>query len=222
MIVLITGGNSGIGKAIVENLDKHVVYAPTHDEMHTEEYGEIEHFISKNCSTIDTLINCAGVNYLECIGSLDMEEVSYLLNVNVLGYIATINACKKHCPNLKRIINIGSIASRIPMRCSLAYNASKAAVDMITKQSARELAPEIQVFGVNPGKTYPSKMSEYVDEKVPQLRGWSELEALQYQINAIPFRRMGNTLDVAKLVGWLVEDAPDYMTGSIIEIAGGM
>lgn len=220
-IILVTGGSSGIGKEIVNHLGKHTVYAPTHEEMDVRSMVSVEKYTSKTSSN-EVLINCAGWNYLEHIGKLEMLAVQKLLDTNVFGYINMINACKKNNPSLKRIINIGSIASRTPMRCSLAYNASKAAVDMITKQAARELAPEIVVFGVNPGKTYPSKMSEYVDERVPVLRSWTKLEALEYQINAIPIRRMGKGHDVAKLVSWLVEDAPDYMTGSIIEIAGGM
>lgn len=174
---------------------------------------------------VDIIINNAGVNILQYIHLLDQHDIDEILDTNIKGYINVISSAvlmqKAGFIHLKKIINIGSVASRVPMTASLVYNASKAAVDMITKQCARELAPHISVYGVNPGKMEKTKMTEYVDNIVPKLRGWSAKKAKEYQLSAIPMRRYGHLTELYSLVSFLVNTAPEYMTGSIIEVAGG-
>ena len=71
------------------------------------------------------------------------------------------------------------------MRCSAAYNASKGAALILTKQLARELAPDITVFSVSPNKLAGTGMSNSIDEQVVKTRGWTIEQAQEYQLKGL-------------------------------------
>jgi NAD(P)-dependent dehydrogenase (short-subunit alcohol dehydrogenase family) len=169
---------------------------------------------------IHNVVNCAGVNALDMIRDIDDVNLDSIIDTNVKGYIKGVRAAARH-QYVNRIINIGSIAGTRPMRGSLVYCASKAAVDMITKQAARELAPHTAVYGLNPGRLEGTAMTAKVDEDVLRVRNWTPEEALRYQLQYIPMRRYGTLDEVLATLCYLLCDAPMFQTGSIIELAGG-
>jgi NAD(P)-dependent dehydrogenase (short-subunit alcohol dehydrogenase family) len=208
--MVVTGGSSGLGKAIVEQaLDKGFFVVNIAKDQYT---GHNQGFVSNlpidlaapeaqeqlrngleqtfsNGKECHALINCAGVNHIEWLEDLETEDWERVVNVNARAIWWTTQAL---LPALSRrhqdgsagtICNVVSNASHMPMTASLPYNASKGAAHIMTLQMARELTPRhgITVFGVSPGKMANTGMSAYIDERVPVVRGWSREQAEQYQ-----------------------------------------
>jgi NAD(P)-dependent dehydrogenase (short-subunit alcohol dehydrogenase family) len=137
----------------------------------------------------DAIVNNAGVNqnaWFEDVTKLDFYRV---IGVNAWG---TVNMTQAVLSRLKQsehkvVLNVVSNASQLPMTASLAYNASKAAQAMITKQMARELTPKygITVLAVSPNKLEGTDMSRQIETNVPRVRGWTEEYAREYQLGSL-------------------------------------
>jgi NAD(P)-dependent dehydrogenase (short-subunit alcohol dehydrogenase family) len=121
---------------------------------------------------------------------------------------------------LRTIVAVSSDAAERPMRTSIAYCASKAALNMAVKVAARELAPEIRVNAVSPGMVSGTAMTEYIDDVVPEIRRWTPEAAARYEQSQIPAGRRATKDEVADLV-YHTLCGPEYMTGSILTLNGG-
>lgn len=243
MIIAISGIGSGIGKAlfshIVDNTD-HCVVGFNRVSMDCKEtatsmqlVADVKHTnawewvfnqtFNKWGNFPDILVNNAGVNRLDWMQDFSVGAINNIIDTNVKGYLYGIKELAALPPvasNPRVLINIGSVAGRIPMRGSLPYCASKAAVDMMTKTAARELAPHTLVFGVNPGRLNDTQMGASVDDDVLRVRGWSKEEAAKYQMTYLPMKRYGDLTEVVKVITFCMFNAPVYMSGSILEVAG--
>jgi NAD(P)-dependent dehydrogenase (short-subunit alcohol dehydrogenase family) len=149
---------------------------------------------------------CAGVNYLQWVGQMDdagLGNAQEVIDVNLMGFINVMNFLVKawedglfDCESYHRLpINvcvISSDAANRPMRTSIAYCASKAGLNMAIRVAARELGPKgWRIWGIAPGmiensehldiNPYRSKMTDYIDQRVPEVRGWSADEAEMYE-----------------------------------------
>jgi NAD(P)-dependent dehydrogenase (short-subunit alcohol dehydrogenase family) len=113
-----------------------------------------------------------------------------------------------------RVINIGSVdGMRVPVMETYSYSASKAAVHMLTRHLAKQLAPEhITVNAIAPGP-FESKMMAFMLED-PERR-----EAVEQMV---PLRRIGRPDDAAGLTLFLASRAGSYLTGSVIPLDGGI
>jgi NAD(P)-dependent dehydrogenase (short-subunit alcohol dehydrogenase family) len=190
--VLITGSSSGLGKAIattlflaehnVLGLDKNHGFDITAFEP--EQIDEVK----RAFGGIDFIINCAGINQNEWFEDVTREDFDRVMHTNAYSMVALTQAflpeliASKGC-----VINIVSNAAHIPMTSSLAYNASKAAALMITKQMAHELTPKhgITVFSISPNKLEGTKMSRDIEANVQRVRGWTPEYAREYQRKAL-------------------------------------
>lgn len=182
-IAVVTGSSSGLGASIASCLrdrDYRVLdYDITlgKDVLCPEAAGEFP-------ARVDVLVNCAGVNCIDWLEDVPEEDWDRVMDVNVKG----IFKMTQHLlPALRRtkgtVVNIVSNAAHMPMRCSAAYNASKGAALILTKQMARELAADnITVFSVSPNKLGGTGMSDDIDRQVMETRGWSREEAQKYQL----------------------------------------
>src|SRR5437764_10795074 len=112
-------------------------------------FGETE----KALGTIDILVNNAGVYEFVPLEEVSEDQFHRLFDVNVLGVLlATREALKHFNADGGTIINIGSLASSLTPPTAVVYNATKGAVDAITRTLAKELGPrKIRVNAVNPG-----------------------------------------------------------------------
>jgi NAD(P)-dependent dehydrogenase (short-subunit alcohol dehydrogenase family) len=119
-----------------------------------------------------------------------------------------------------RAIAVVSDAMRNPMRGSLAYCASKAALAAIIKNLAREWAPDTFVAGVAPAVVADTPMSDYIDSTVPDFRGWTPEQAKAYEQTMLPLKRRVTKNEVAEVMANLLF-GPEYLTGTIIDITGG-
>lgn len=202
-------------------------------EAHVEDYGEVNAAVDaavKEFGKIDILVNCAGIRGPVSVPVVDFDEKDWynVFRVNVLGAFNVSKAVVKvMIPRHKgKIVHIVSMASKIPTPGSAIYNASKAAQLMFTKTLALELAPyNIDVYAVNPGAfitnlrdEYFEALSQKTDIPIEKLRE----EDYKKVAAGIPKGRLGKPEEIAELVAFLVSDKAEYLTGSVIDIAGGV
>lgn len=173
---------------------------------------------------------CAGINVLDAIEDVDEVNLYQTFNVNVMGFIRVIQAVARVYaydgrtparPQYRtNVVAVASDAARNPMRRSITYCASKAALVQAVRVAARELAPYVRVNAVSPGIMDETPMTQTVDAEVMRQRGWTRTEQLEYERQSIPIGRRGNKWEVADLI-LLTLNGPEYLTGSNIEITGG-
>ena len=96
------------------------------------------------------------------------------------------------------------------MRCSAAYNSSKGAALMLTRQLARELGPEITVFSVSPNKLEGTEMSNYIEKRVTETRGWTPEFAHEYQVKSLPARVETPPKKVAEFISFLLSSKENH------------
>jgi NAD(P)-dependent dehydrogenase (short-subunit alcohol dehydrogenase family) len=244
--ILVTGASGGIGAEVARLASTHGVPVAVHylrnkkaaEALVTElasaggralptrpELGR-EHDVirlfdtaARELGPVTALVNSAGVvgglTRVEHVTATALEEV---FRVNVIG---TILCCREavrrmstaHGGSGGSIVNISSIASRIGGAGEwVHYAASKGAVDSFTLGLAREVAAEgIRVNAVSPGIVATDL---HAKAGAP--------DRLERLVPGIPMKRPGTPNEVAQTILWLLSGAPAYITGSILEIGGGL
>jgi len=164
--------------------------------------------IIENYDEIYCLINCAGMNGNYWFEDMCEQRYDDIMDVNAKSiYKFTQGLLPILSDSKGTVLNIVSNAAHVPMRCSMAYNASKAAAKMITMQLARELTQkyDITVFSISPNKLKNTAMSKYIDEKIEEVRGWSAEQSKEYQLNALVTGEETDPEQIAELVSFLLE-----------------
>lgn len=211
--ILVTGSASGLGAALVVALE-----AAGHEVLQYDiANGQDVLLPSLSAPEIDVLINCAGVNRINWLSDVSGDEWDHVMDTNVKGIFRMTQAC---LPFLKRskgtVVNIVSNAAHMPMRCSAAYNASKGAALILTKQLARELIVDgITVFSVSPNKLRDTGMSRSIDEQVVATRGWSLEEAQKYQLAGLLTGEETDPTQCAEFIAFLLstKERHKYLAG---------
>ena len=163
--------------------------------------------------SLEVLVNCAGITEGVAHGDLDGlsdEVIDRIFATNVRGPFATVRAMRpllEASPNAV-IVNISSVSAITGQGSNIAYCASKAALDSMTRSLARALAPSIRVVSVSPGWV----RGEYAD--------CMPADALAIQASATPLGRLAVPEDVAAAVSAVVHDLP-FTTGAVISVDGG-
>jgi len=203
--ILITGAASGLGLALFTKLSEdHEVWA------FDAEYGH--NVLSPNQDDIpdefDVLINCAGVNFINWLPDVTDDEWDLVMDTNAKGIFKMVQACLPQLiASRGTVVNIVSNAAHMPMRCSAAYNASKGAALILTKQLARELSVDgITVFSVSPNKLSSTGMSNSIDEQVCKTRGWTMEEAQKYQLAGLLTGKETDPAMCAEFIAFLLQD----------------
>lgn len=213
-IAVVTGSESGLGAAIAHEL------AFNGYAVHRWDLRVGRDVLRPNPAVlphrIDILVNCAGINKINWLADVTEDEWDAVMDTNVKGIFKMTQAC---LPALKvaggTVLNIVSNAAHMPMRCSAAYNASKGAALILTKQLARELSPEITVFSVSPNKLKGTGMSDDIDQQVVKTRGWTLEKAQAYQNAGLLTGEETPVQAVAEFIGYLLQDKAHhkYLTG---------
>jgi NAD(P)-dependent dehydrogenase (short-subunit alcohol dehydrogenase family) len=168
------------------------------------------------------VVYSAGVTALDWIGDASYMDFKRLMDINVYGFINVLQGLIDLGTGYQRsIVAITSDAAWRPMRASLNYCASKAALEMAVKVAARELAPHgWKVNAVAPGKVSDTQMTEYVDKRVMELRGWTAEEAEHRELSSNTLGRMVHPVEVAEVVVSTLL-GPQAQTGAVIPVNGG-
>ena len=230
---VVTGANTGIGLAIAERFLKDgyaVGYATAgNDEKHTgplealqATYGEgnVTHVygdlgdpataekLLEPFKTIDVLVNNAGLSTAKPFLDLTQEDFDLTFNVDVrASFLLAQEAARNHMPNGGSIINVTSVHEHIPRPGFAVYAAAKAALGMLSKALALELAEQnIRVNSVAPGVIATPRNEADAEELDPE----------------VPLGRPGKPEEVAALVAWLASDEGAYATGQSYILDGGM
>jgi len=161
---------------------------------------------------IDVLINNAGITKDGLLVRMSEEDWDSVISVNLKGAFLFTKAVAK--PMMKQrsgaIVNIASIIGLIGNAGQCNYAASKAGLIALTKSTAKEMASRnVRVNAVAPG-FIESKMTEVLPEDVQKR-----------MLEAIPMQRLGQPVDVARAVLFLVSEAASYVTGQVLTVSGG-
>lgn len=215
-LALVTGGNRGIGKAIVDELKKWgiAVLSPGRAELDLESAPSILKFIETHQNDgIDILINNAGINIINPIEKVTGEDWDQMVQVNLTAPFQLIQG---FAPGMKtkkwgRILNISSIFGVVTKEKRSAYSVTKSGLNGLTRTSAVELGPlQILVNSLCPG---------YVDTDLTRKNNSpQEIAAIT---GTIPLQRMATTDEIAKLAVFLCSDSNSYLTGQSILMDGG-
>ncbi len=180
---------------------------------------------------IDILVNAARAYTSSSVrGVAETSEADWnaIMAVNVRGPMSLSKHVARAMIEAARggsIINISSIAAKRPSQRNAAYSASKAALNMLTRVMALELAPHgIRVNAICPGTINTTRVrAEEVD--VARGKGLSyeqyREEWLAEKAKAIPMQRVGTPEDVAGVVYFLASEMSSYMTGQCLSVDGG-
>jgi NAD(P)-dependent dehydrogenase (short-subunit alcohol dehydrogenase family) len=183
---LILGGSGGLGRVVMAHFPGAVNWS-NETGVNLIDFPSIDSAAGQLPMAVTRLINCAGANLLLPFSGLHLDALEELMQVNAFALVWVVRELRSQGLLAKgaAICNVVSNAAHIPMTHSLAYNASKAAAEMITRQMARELK-DYCIFAVNPNKLAGTPMSREIEAAVCDMRGWTPEEAKRYQLAALP------------------------------------
>ena len=233
-IAIITGGGRGIGKAIAHRYHKEgaTVIIADFDEHGGKETANLIgcHFFKADISNeksvvslfkyvktefsqLDILVNNAGILQDSTLKKLESNQFDAVININLRGTYL----CGKAAANMmleKRsgvILNAASVVAHNGNFGQTNYVASKTGVIGMTKVWARELGKDgIRVNAIAPG-FIKTKMTDQMPEKV-----------IRMMSDKVPLKRWGKPEDVANAYTFLASDQASYITGSVLNVDGGV
>jgi 3-oxoacyl-[acyl-carrier protein] reductase len=164
---------------------------------------------------IDILVNNAGVYEFVPLEEVSEEHFHRHFDVNVLGLLlATQEALKHFDATGGSIINISSLASSLTPPSAVVYNATKGAVDAITRTLAKELGPRnIRVNSINPGMVITDGVIS---------AGFDQSDFRKTLESQTPLGRIGQTSDIAPAAVFFASSDSTWITGETLLIAGGL
>jgi 3-oxoacyl-[acyl-carrier protein] reductase len=164
---------------------------------------------------LDILANNAGVYEFVPLEDVTEQQFHRMFDTNVLGMLlATQEGLKHFKAEGGSIINIGSLASSLTPPTAVVYNATKGAVDAITRTLAKELGPrKIRVNSINPGM---------VVTEGAVAGGYTEGDMRKMFESMTPLGRVGQTDDIAPAAVFFASDDSKWVTGETLLIAGGL
>jgi 3-oxoacyl-[acyl-carrier protein] reductase len=174
---------------------------------------------------VDIVINNAGYGAGEDFFAMDGTTWDRTLDLNLKAVALICAAAGRHMRTQRsgRIVNITSPASRMALPNYLAYAASKAGVDAVTRAAAVALAPYgVTVNSVAPGMM-DTPMQRLTEQQLAALEGRNDFDVfLAERTRRIPLLRRTDCETVARTVVWLALDAPDYITAERLNASGGL
>ncbi len=169
--------------------------------------------VKETFGTVDILVNNAGVYAHAPIEQVTEESIREVFSVNVTGLLLTTKAALALFPESGgSIINIGSIVSETTPAMMSVYNGTKGAVDAITQTLAKELGPrKIRVNAINPGMTVTEGSAHMVESHMAKV-----------MVSLTPLGRLGQPEDIALAVAYLASEDARWVTGSLLQVGGGL
>lgn len=237
-VAIVTGGASGLGLAIAERFIQEkiatVIIGRDKDKLNAakEKLGNLCHVyafdlndqssipalvssIKTDHGRIDILVNNAGINLKKEMTEVTDAEFQKILQTNVSGVFSLSREVAKVmiAQNGGCIVNISSMAAHYGIPKVIAYTASKAAIEGMTRSMAVDLSPlGIRVNCVAPG-FIATNMS------ATALNG--DPERKQRVLSRTPMGKLGTPADVANAVNFLVSSEAAFITGAVLPVDGG-
>lgn len=249
-IALVTGGSTGIGAGIAKAMGAAgarvvVNFSSSKDAanevaQHIRDSGGGAHAIRADVSdeeqvlemfrktvdqfgTIDILVNNSGVQKDSGFIDMTLAQWQRVMDVNLKGaFLCSREAAREFVRRgvvperskaAGKIIFISSVHEVIPWAGHVNYAASKGGIMLLMKSIAQELAPhKIRVNSIGPGA-----IKTNINRKA-----WETPEAEEELIKMIPYKRVGEPVDIGRIAVWLASDESDYITGTTIYADGGM
>jgi 3-oxoacyl-[acyl-carrier protein] reductase len=240
-VALVTGASKGIGAAIAtalgaagaavvvnyasskEGADRVVSAIVSQDGKAVAVQGDVSKAADvrqlfaeakRHFGAVDIVINNAGVFRFDPLDAVSAGEFHREFEINVLGPILTTQEALKYFgPAGGSIVNVSSTVAIRPVPGAVVYSATKAALDSLTKELARELGPRnVRVNAINPGLT---------DTEGARTSGiFGDFERMAAANT--PLGRNGQPDDVAPLAVFLASEDARWITGETIRVAGGL
>lgn len=241
-VAVVTGGGSGIGKAISKVLARHGAQVNVIDlnqqaaeetastDTHAQAFGcnvaqqadvvnTITTIISKQ-SRIDILVNCAGIAHIGRLETTQEADLDKLYNVNIKGVYNTMYAV---IPIMKKqqqgvIINLASVAAGLGLSDRFAYSMTKGAVVSMTLSVAKDYIHDgIRCNSISPGRVHTQFVDGFLKANYPG----KEQEMFEKLSKTQPIGRMAKPEEVANLALYLCSEEAGFITGTDYPIDGG-
>lgn len=244
-VVMVTGGTSGIGAACTELFARSgakVIAASIQEEAgttlakrltaerltcvfqycDTSQESDVKQAVDaavERFGRLDAVHANAGVLRNQKITEITLEDFHLLINVNLLGPVLI---CKHAIPVMEQqgkgiICFTTSVAADIGFPAHAVYGASKAAIVALMRSLVTDHSPKgVRFVAVSPGTIDTPMLAA-------SCAGWDKPRNVLYAEVAkkIPVQRMGQPMDVAKAVGFLLGDDAGFINGSVINLEGG-
>ncbi len=241
---IITGGGSGIGRAIATaladsgatsiildlNLDganavvEEIQAAGGKAEAHScnvADYEEVQKVFSEVLKgrTLDILINNAGIAHVGNILTTSVEDFDRIYSVNIKGVFNTLKAGVEAMKNTGgSIVNLSSVAAHVGISDRFAYSTSKGAVHAMTLSVAKDcLSYGIRCNSISPGRVHTPFVDGFLAKNYPG----NEKEMFETLSKTQPIGRMGKPDEMGSLVLYLCSEEASFITGSDFKIDGG-
>ncbi|OUW77709.1 MAG: short-chain dehydrogenase [Flavobacteriaceae bacterium TMED212] len=231
---VVTGGSSGIGKAIVETLMKQgatvFVIDLNENPAHTKagiktltvditKFDQLNTALTLLPDQIDILVNNAGVGFVGNVEQTGEEDFDRLYQVNVKG---VFNCIKAILPRMKKqggvIVNMASITAHIAVKNRFAYTMTKGAVLAMTNAIAKDyIANGIRCNSVSPARVHTPFVDNFLNKNYPG----EEKEMFENLSQTQPIGRMGKPQEIGDLVLYLCSEEASFITGTDFPIDGG-
>lgn len=232
-VALITGAAGGIGKSVLselvssgwkvaagdldtseitadENIEPIDLDVTSEESVHGAVHGALQRF-----GRLDLAVTAAGIQRHGPAENLAWEDWHAVMNVNLHGVFTCMREAGKVMLSAGRgsIVNISSVSAARGCRGRIAYAASKAAVESITRTAAVEWAPRgVRVNAIAPG---------YVDTEMirrPVSEGRIDLEPI---LSHVPMGRLAQPSEIASAIRYLASESASFITGQCIYVDGG-
>lgn len=250
-VAVVTGGGSGLGRAVCLRLAKRGVAVSVCDidDSAARTVAQACRLLGPEASAarvdlatstgpdaaistcvdrfgrIDILVNNAAYGAVEPFMEMTAGCWDTTLAVNVRAVALATSAAARwmRAQGGGRVVNITSPAARMAQPDSLAYAASKAAVDAVTRAAATALAPlGISVNSVSPGMM-DTPLQDALEQRFAALSEQSDIAAFKAaRTGRIPVGRRGDPDEIAAAVEWLCCDAGPYVTAARLNVSGGL
>jgi NAD(P)-dependent dehydrogenase (short-subunit alcohol dehydrogenase family) len=237
-VAIVTGGNSGIGRAtavalaekgfdvgstwhrVKERAESAVAEierigrrcAVRHLDLHAVQEGaQAVDELAEDLGGLDVLVNNAGYGTSKPFLEMTLGEWQGVIDVNLTGAFVTAQAAARRMVKRERggvIVNVTSVHEHIPLSGSSPYTASKHGLGGLTKVMALELGKH----GIRVNAVAPGQIATRMTGQEDQQP--SEID--------VPLGRAGDAREVANLIAWLASDESVYVTGASYIIDGGL